>query len=177
MPSVSSYGYSSMADSAAIQWNYITSNVSLSKSTTASNSNQIVVDVLKSQVDFCNCYGVADHFINGYYDWVSVGPNDKRDRTTITIDNKRMNGAFMNDTNRKHIFVHEFGHAVSLRDITAFPSIMISGSWQAQAVVQPLDKANLKLKWGEGDIEWGQEIIKPEEEDFEWGQEVIKWEN
>jgi hypothetical protein len=148
-PSVASFGYTSIADDAASSWNNISSKVAISKSTTASNSNQITVDVLDS-ISGMDVYGVADYYINGYYGWEPVTLPSIRDRTTLRFDHSNLDAWYrlLSDTDKKDAFIHEFGHALSLsHNDDVSPSVMKSSKpWVGGP--QTTDKNHLKQKWG-----------------------------
>jgi predicted Zn-dependent protease len=147
---VDKYGFTSMAESAVNSWNNISSLVSISKESSYSTSTPVVIDV-KETVTGCSCYGVAEYYVNTPYGPQQVTKDDKRDRTVISIDNHQLTVwyNFMSNTDQKHVFVHELGHALSLaHNDDVSPSVMHSSSFDAQAAIKTTDRYHLQLKWG-----------------------------
>lgn len=119
------------------QWNNVSSNVSLSESTSASGYD-ILVDCNRLEATDSSLLGIAImESDNGYHDFVFC----IQYKTTL----------LNTDTKRKGTATHEVGHALSLADqnLAAFGNTIMKQGVKTYKTLNNYDKTTLKEFWGD----------------------------
>lgn len=140
--------YQSLMSSGANMWNSISSKVSVSL-----NSEGAKVSIYKSTTTTQGLMGQMFPYYRNRFGSLVQDTNCTNiwECADVFGYENQMSSYGYNDTNRKSVYCHEMGHALSLahNDSTTY-LIMNSDATNVKIAVLPHsdDKSNLKLKWG-----------------------------